>query len=693
MNKFTRKHINFRVFLVVALTTVAVIFCAYLFAFSRAAGITIGCILLSAMLAAVAITSVLFARGRIKLRYTLTAVLCFIIGVSAFTTATVTLDDREKGLSVGGYGYVTGRVCSVDVRTGDYRIDLEKLTVDGERVGGILRLSMIPSDNNIGDYAECGDIFSFGAYITAANIVDGYRINGTAYRSNIRYYAKVDPSKIHVEIGKPNLIERFTAAWHKLLVDNMGDRYGNIAFSMVTGDKHALDVDITSAFSAAGLGHIMAVSGLHIGFLTVLLNFILCKTDRRVRFGIIVAFLVAYCVIADFSPSVVRATVMAIISMAAVFLSGRKDLLSSLCCAFCLILAVKPLYLFETGFLMSFGSICGIALFSDGIARFFKKHGAPHRIASGISSSAAVQIGITPAMIYFFKSLQIFALIANIVLIPYIAAVFICIICFSMIGAIPFLGVTLKACEWLLIPLDAIAEGISAIPFSTVTVYSTAAVFLCYPVMFFASGFFMMPRGKIAVILASVAACVSFCLISAPMSDGTIYVPSGSYDTVMIDGGKVYVVADDCDYYEISQTLIRGRCKKIDELYMHELSEKNARAILRLHERFGIGAVYGDEFGLTAEYLIESGVNFVLNYGQADLVRIKSLRETVGFSYGDIAFARKNADAELFGDYSVIRINSIDRADAEKVYLTDRSEIISDGVYTSARGEYSYSIA
>ena len=63
-------------------------------------------------------------------------------------------------------------------------------------------------------------------------------------------------------------------------------------------------------------------------------------------------------------------------------------------------------------------------------------------------------------------------------------------------------GVVLSVCKYLLVPLVYIAHGIAAVPYSEIYVNATAAVFLCYPAMFCASEFFMMPKGGLSVILS-----------------------------------------------------------------------------------------------------------------------------------------------------------------------------------------------
>ena len=192
--------------------------------------------------------------------------------------------------------------------------------------------------------------------------------------------------------------------------------------------------------------------------MAMLLDFLLKKLGKRIRFSIILCVLVAYAALADFSPSVVRAVIMTVVAMSSLFVGGRRDILSSLLCALSLILAVKPFYLFEVGFLLSFGAIFGIAVFGNSIARFFVRHGAHRKVAQSVGAAASVSIGITPAEIYFFNALPVLTVLVNIAVIPYVAVVFIAIVCMAVVAAMG-LGGALAACKYMLIPLDMIAQG------------------------------------------------------------------------------------------------------------------------------------------------------------------------------------------------------------------------------------------
>ncbi len=503
--------INFRTFLVVAVCVFGAVLCSYLYIFVRSAGIAVFCVYSAALSALFIYYSIRVRCKTARLRIAAAWGISLILSVSAFAFATTYINERESERVFAGERDVIGRVCAIDVRNGDYRADLENVTFDGKSASGILRITIRAANDNVAEFIECGDLLQFNAKISIAELIDGYSVNGSHYRTDIRYYCYVDSDDLQLQFGEPTAIESFLDGWRELLTENMGDKYGNIAFSMLTGDKHALDTDITDYFSAAGLGHIMAVSGLHIGFLVALIELLLSRLRRSVRFGITTAVLIAYVILADFSPSVIRAAIMCVISMLSVFVGGRRDMLSSLSCAFSLILAFKPLYLFEAGFILSFGAIFGIAVFARSISGALIRHNANRKVSNAIGSSVAVQIGITPAEISIFGRVEVLALAVNSVLLPYISVVFVSTLLLSVIGAIPGCGAVLALPKYLLMPLDYAAIGISEVPFSSFDIGTVPAAFLCYPVMFCASEFFMMPRGKTAVAIASAVVCVMFC--------------------------------------------------------------------------------------------------------------------------------------------------------------------------------------
>lgn len=694
MNKMM--PVNFRAFLVTAICIALSVACAYAYIAIRALGIALICVMLLCILSFALVFAVKLVRGKSKLRVVIALYLSLALSISSFAVAAVYSDGWNKNAQFGGYRNVSGRVCAIVTNSGDYRIDLEDLAIDGRSAKGILRVKITASDHNIAEIAKVGDKLSFDAYLSAVKLCENGKVNGTAYRTNIRFYANIRSENIKMTFGKPNVIERFLAALRSLLTKNMGEHYGSIAFSMLTGDKDGLDYSITEYYSAAGLGHIMAVSGLHIGFLTVLLNLAMCKIDKRVRFPIVLSVLIAYAVLADFSPSVVRAVIMSAIAMISLFTGGRRDILSSLLCSFSVILAVKPFYIFEVGFILSFGAIFGIAMFSNSIARTLIKHGAHNKVANSISSALSVQAGIIPAQIYFFHKIQILAVLVNIVLIPYVSVVFISVICCSVIGAIPHCGSVLYLCKYLLMPLDTIANAISFVPYSEITVYSTSAIFMCYAVMFVASQYFMMHKGKTAVALYSAAFYIALCLIGMPKADGVLTVPaSGRNESILCDNGAVYVVGYADDEYALRRSLVNNKCRRVDGIYLFSIDGDTVDNIIKLSRNFEIAAVYCYEYNDCAMLLIDNDIDFYMYNDSLPLRPFYRNGKQQGYIYNNILFAADGSYSPLFAMFDVVRVRSLDDTDTiyeNTTYLCNQSDGEHDNVYTVKNGDYAYSL-
>lgn len=143
---------------------------------------------------------------------------------------------------------------------------------------------------------------------------------------------------------------------------------------VILGDKAFMDEDTKRLYKDAGIIHIMAVSGLHIS----ILGMGLYKLLRKIRFPIIpasvlpIAFMYIYGQMCGMSASSIRAIVMFGIRLLAPVLGRTYDLLSALSLAEIMLLIEQPLYLYNSGFLFSFGAILGVTIVAPGIKlKFF----------------------------------------------------------------------------------------------------------------------------------------------------------------------------------------------------------------------------------------------------------------------------------------------------------------------------------
>ncbi len=596
-----RRLINFRAFPIIAASLVF----AAIFAFLSFTIQWLGWLLFGLSLAFFfAVIFVLLCRGSKKYRV-LTFALCIVLFTATFFNFIITVNLWQEETIIEDEKYtVSGTVDSVADIDGKVVMVLRNVSVAEEKHRGKIKVYAAFEEKLTA--VEVGDTVVMPSVRLYKNeLLENGKVNAYYKRTDIRYNVNAFVGDVQVYAGKPNFTDRLSGGIKDILTDAMGALYGGEAYGMLTGDKSGISQETKTAFDLSGISHVLAVSGLHIGFAAAVIAFIMRKFKaRRISVFIsVTAFLLFYTVLADFSPSVIRAVVMTETALAADVFGRRKDKLSSLCFAVCVILVFSPLYLFETGFQMSAGAVLGIVFFADIFEEALRKIKLPKFLASGISASVSVQIGILPAMIYGFGEIQTYSVIANVLLMPLIALAF-CATFVSLIltAVLPFMNFTLKISSWGMKLVDLGATAVSSLPYAVVPVRSTAAIFLAYPVYFLISGFFMLRKAKYPVKIPLVALGVVLLvhgLFAVPPYDlKNMIIPVSDTDSVVsvvCTDGKTYIVGDLFSYYPVRETLKKYRITQADAVYMTALDEKSARSAVKLGREFRIGRFFSPE--------------------------------------------------------------------------------------------------
>lgn len=210
---------------------------------------------------------------------------------------------------------------------------------------------------------------------------------------------------------------------------NISGDEGEIAYAMIFGDKTFLSEDLRDEFSATGLSHILAVSGLHVGFITLILSFILNLfiKKKNVVSLLIVVGLLGYAYLCSFSPSVVRAVCMAGVASLAMVNGAMYDQVNSISVAGIINVLMSPTNIFNIGFLLSFAVVFSIIAFSKKFLFYFDGV-LPEKLAGLLSVSLSAFVGGLPITLYYFNSLSIISLVMNIVIVPLISFVFIILV-------------------------------------------------------------------------------------------------------------------------------------------------------------------------------------------------------------------------------------------------------------------------
>lgn len=610
-----KRLVNFRCFLILILFIIGAILLCRLWFVSKALTIVI----LSLLVIGLLVAFLLFYKHKGLCIQTLTILLCgvivAIVGVnSVFVYENWTID------IMGNQIYsVKGRVENVSLSDIKNEVILGNLYIDGDKVDGKMTLTLEQSDRII---ALVGNSMEFSSSLRVSDLEDIQKV-GRVFRQDVRYYAQVNFDDVKQTLGKMTFLESVSSNIYKTLTINIGTHYGAIAFSMLTGDKNFLDTDVLSYYGASGLRHIMAVSGLHIGFVCLLFTSILqkLKVNKLVNYFLITAFLIFYAFLAGFSPSVMRAIAMCQVGLVGKLFSKWRDALTSLCFAMAMILLISPLYLFEAGFILSCSAVFGLIMFSQPLTKFFQKLRLPKFIASALSTSLSAQIGIFPAMTFFFAEFQTYAILLNVFLMPVIMFTFFALVItliFTLL--IPFLGFYMNFPLIGLKLIDNAALFVSQLPFAQILVYSTFISFLCYPLYFVVSRFFMLGKYKKLVSVICAFSCIGLCLSSViliPYKDFKYsIVPMPGYQSVssvIASGEDLFLVGDLTDPYTLKDTMMKLKTRKLTGVFIYELNKYNIQTLKIINTYFRPKFIYCPIDKINADFRelkVDSKINF-----------------------------------------------------------------------------------
>ena len=466
----------------------------------RDSGIGMLCVTVAAFAAAV----FAFIRKMRVLRIVATAVFAgIILFFVSFNAGSVTPGYAENA-------YIEGRVCAVTSYGDGYSLyTVEDLGVNGE---GVAKKASVKSSEKL----ETGDLVAIYGNIESFELDPFDPYSMSYYRKDVRH--KVEAVAVSVE-GKSDL--KFFELIRVTLADRfttyMGEDAGALALGLTVGDKAFIDYDTEEAVRASGLSHLLAVSGLHVGFLSGIVYFFL-RLLRRPKTSALLAValvLLGYGFVTGFPAGVVRAAVTSICFLYALKKEERFDSVNALSLSVIVLLAAAPMSLFDIGFLMSVSAVLGILAFYTAIRKCFYSEG---KLASFLASSVAVSLSANTLLIGIsasvFGTFALYFVIANVIAVPYISLIYFFLVPISLFALIiPPIGYLLVPFKYLLQGFIYFSQFISALPFATLEVRVSSAVAAVYSLaVLFVSKFNLLPK-KVKIAYAGVSGAVIALLI------------------------------------------------------------------------------------------------------------------------------------------------------------------------------------
>lgn len=463
----SEKIINVRPAFVACLSLVCGIFCAYR-SFLHTYFINLAAYALCALL----IASLCFIKGDFKKRLAvIISIVCIFFFIGNIFSG-LAINKAKKLPYHEQYAQFSGRIYEMSSYEGGYLIYFDSCEMEGKKLNSKAVLFLY--DSEVNHYIDIGARLTFNTQIinrvkngeTDADIFSGV------------YYKLSDASKVQIIDFDADFFEIIYLNSRAFVKQNLSKDGASIALALLLGDASAFNKYKLENYRMAGIAHIFAVSGLHVGLMVGIFTYLakLFKIKRRLHplFILIPAFI--YCGVCGFRPSSLRAFIMAAVAIFADYFGFKKDNLSSCSIAGIILLLINPFNLMDYGFKLSFMAVTSIFLLKPLLtrqAKGLKWFGEP------ISLSLSAQIGTLPILTQMSGYTSIIAIFTNLVFVPVAAFLHTLIFIFfiiSALGSIVFIGASklMSVCDLIISSVDLL---IASIDFSRFAIPASLGAF------------------------------------------------------------------------------------------------------------------------------------------------------------------------------------------------------------------------
>ncbi|MDP4285355.1 MAG: ComEC/Rec2 family competence protein [Bacteroidota bacterium] len=272
-----------------------------------------------------------------------------------------------------------------------------------------------------------------------------------------------------------------------------GKEESSIAKALLIGYKADLDKDLIQAYSNAGVVHLIAISGLHLGIIYGILFGIfsiipIINKSKIARMIFILTGLWLFAILTGASSSVLRAAVMFSFIVTGNTINKHGSVYNSLAASAFILLCYNPFLLWDVGFQLSYLAVLGIVIAQPHIANwFYFKNKILQKIWQFAALSVAAQLFTFPVCLYYFHQFPLLFLLTNIFAIPLVMLILPGLLLLVLMAPLPVAALYWGKCIFgLLWLLNQSVLFINSIPFSLWQGFSvsTTEVLLLYGIVF-----------------------------------------------------------------------------------------------------------------------------------------------------------------------------------------------------------------
>lgn len=242
--------------------------------------------------------------------------------------------------------------------------------------------------------------------------------------------------KVYLQQGSWRKLKTFSSSikrraflYRRYLIESLRTNISNkdalsVMVALLLGERQLISSDLKSSYADAGVIHILAVSGLHIGIIVMMLHFLLkplhhVRHGKSITFGCIFLFLWSYAFLAGLSASVIRSVTMFSFVSFGWMLNKKTNVYYSIVTSALILVLINPFYFFDLGFKMSYIAVFSIVTIYPFVLNFWRPKNIIIKYFWELSAvSISAQIGLLPLTLYYFHQFPGLFILSNLIIIP-----------------------------------------------------------------------------------------------------------------------------------------------------------------------------------------------------------------------------------------------------------------------------------
>lgn len=337
--------------------------------------------------------------------------------------------------------------------------------------------------------------FNFEKYLTYHLISAQTYLKSTSWK-------KINEKETGLKLYAYEIRDKFLNVFKKYGIS--GNEY-SVLSALTVGYTSELDSKIKHSYSSSGATHILSVSGLHVGIIFIVFNYLL-KFMEKIKYGklvkaiFLILFLWFYALLTGLSPSVLRSAAMLSFVIVGQSLNRNANIYNSITASAFVLIIINPFIITDLGFQLSYLALISIIYFQPLIYNWiYIKNKWLDKLWVLISVSIAAQIVSTPISLFYFHQFPNYFLLTNILVVPlstiiiYLALVLLAFSSFDFIAN--YLEIALKYSVKFLNNSISFIEGL---PYSvSENIYiSGFQMFLIYFFIIILTSYFLLKRNS-----------------------------------------------------------------------------------------------------------------------------------------------------------------------------------------------------